>query len=218
MVPLERGPTPAILQERAAAWTAKYLAERQTEPKKRPDHRCYGHEQVRMELRRMSSNKCFYCERRLTEREQEVDHYVEVAERPQDAFAWENLYLSCEPCNQGKAPNTTYPVSACVDPCAPGVTPDQHLCFDDETIGPRDDSPAGLRTIRKYNLDRDDLNLARSRALTSLFNAVTSVQKKLIEEGRQHPSAEERSLIRAFAGSSRPFSLMMREKLQRLGW
>ncbi|MDO9020645.1 MAG: hypothetical protein Q8S73_44170 [Deltaproteobacteria bacterium] len=55
------------MTEKAAAWTGRYLAERQAHPTRRPDHRCYGHDEVRVELRRMSHHKCFYCERRLTE-------------------------------------------------------------------------------------------------------------------------------------------------------
>ena len=39
----------------------------------------------------MTHGKCFYCERRLTDSEQEVDHHVEVAERPELAFEWSNL-------------------------------------------------------------------------------------------------------------------------------
>ena len=217
MVPLVRGPIPAVLQEKAATWTAKYLAERQTDPSKRPDHRCYGHEQVRHELRSMSCHKCFYCERGLTVREQEVDHHVEVAERPQDSFSWENLYLSCKPCNQDKKPNTTHPVTSCLDPCAPGVAPDEHLIFIGESIVARDDSPTGQSTIRKYNLDRGDLNSARLKALQELSLAVIAVYKRAHDEGRK-VSADERSLIRAFTSSTRPFSLMMRAQLQQLGW
>lgn len=67
MVPIRRGPAPRVLTEKAAAWTGRYLAERQAHPTRRPDHRCYGHDEVRVELRRMSHHKCFYCERRLTE-------------------------------------------------------------------------------------------------------------------------------------------------------
>jgi uncharacterized protein (TIGR02646 family) len=217
MVPLVRGPAPAILEEKAAAWTAKYLAERTADPHKKPDPRCYGHPRVRVELRRMSGHKCFYCERILTEREQEVDHHIEVAERPEEAFAWSNLYLSCGSCNRSKAPNKIDPVASCVDPCAPSVAPERHLLFDDERIAPRDDSPSGLRTIRKYHLDRDDLNLARLRALQELSNAVIAVLTKANGEGRK-PSDDERSLIRAYASPTRPFSLMMRTKLRRLGW
>lgn len=217
MVPLVRGPEPAILREKATAWTAKYLAEPTAEPQKRPDHRCYGHPQVRVELRRMSSHKCFYCERALTEREQEVDHHIEVAERSQEAFAWSNLYLSCRSCNGSKAPNTTHPIADCVDPCASDVTPEQHILFGDERISPREDSSAGLLTIRKYNLDRDELNLARLKALQELSNAVIAVLTKANDEGRK-PTNEERSLVRAYASPTRPFALMMRAKLQRLDW
>jgi len=213
MVPLVRGPTPRVLVEKGPAWTKKYLAD----PNKRPDHRCYGHVEVRVELRRMSSHKCFYCERRLAEVEQEVDHYVEVAERPQDAFTWSNLYLSCGSCNGGKAPNATHPVTACVDPCASVPIPDAHLTFECERIEPRDGSMVGRATIRKYNLDRDDLDLMRSKALGELRDALIAIQQVMIREGRKEFSDAERSLLRLFGDPIRPFSLMMSIYLRRLG-
>ena len=153
----------------------------------------------------------------MTEREQEVDHHVEVAERPQDSFSWENLYLSSKPCNQDQKPNATHLVTDCLDSCAPGVAPNKHLIFIGESIVTRDDSPTGQATIRRYNLDRGDLNGARLKALQELSDAVIAVLTRAHDEGRK-VSADERSLIRAFSSSTRPFSLMMRAKLRRLGW
>lgn len=76
MVPLRRDAAPTVLAENAARWAEEYHA-----------------------LRRMSHNKCFYCETRLAEGEEEVDHYVEVSARRDLAFAWDNLYLCCPACN-----------------------------------------------------------------------------------------------------------------------
>lgn len=217
MIPLVRGAEPAILAEKGAAWTQKHLADRARDPKKRPNHRCYGHEAVRVELRRMSARKCFYCERRLADSEQEVDHYIEAAEQPQHAFTWSNLYLSCESCNNGKAPNTSHPVTACLDPCAPGVDPGAHLTFQAECIEPLGESTAGRNTIRKYNLDRDGLDLARARALGELRDAIIVVQRSMIADGRRALSEAERGLLRQFGDPIRPFSLMMKTYLDRMG-
>lgn len=216
MVPLVRGPTPRPLAEHGDRWTETYVAERAANPSKRPHPERYGHSEVRVELRRMSLGKCFYCERKLTEGEQEVDHHIEVAERPDLAFAWENLYLSCEACNR-KAPNTQIPVASCVDPCAPSASPKEHLTFHRECIQPRANSSHGRKTIEKYRLHRDELDLARARALNEFHEAFEAVLLRMNASGRKDPSVEERELLRDFADPARPFSLMMATYLKRLG-
>ncbi|MFO0644918.1 MAG: HNH endonuclease [Polyangiales bacterium] len=216
MVPLVRGPTPRPLAEHGARWTLAFVAERAANPSKRPLRERYGHPEVRVELRRMSLGKCFYCERKHTDGEQEVDHHIEVAERPDLAFAWENLYLSCRACN-GKAPNTQIPVASCVDPCAPSASPNAHLTFHGECIQPRANSSHGRETIEKYRLHRDELDLARARALREFDGAYIAVLRSMNASGRKEPSVEEREFLRDFADPARPFSLMMATYLKRLG-
>lgn len=216
MVPLERGPSPQVLVEKAADWTADYVARRQTSPTMRPRKERYRHEQVLVELRRMSGSKCFYCERKLSEAEEQVDHHLEVAERPELAFDWANLYLACPECNNQKAPNTQIAVTACVDPCERGVRPDVHLVFDDERIEPHDGSALGRRTISKYRLDRQELDLARARVLNEFNKALRVVQDRRIRDGGRPMSSEEIRLLRAYGDSARPFSLMVSTLLARL--
>lgn len=217
MVPLVRGPTPRPLAEHGARWTEAYIEERSVNASKRPPAARYGHPEVRVELRRMSFGKCFYCERKLSEGEQEVDHHIEVAECPDLAFAWENLYLSCRRCNETKAPNTRIPVASCVDPCEADVRPGQHLSFSRERVEPRAGSTRGRATIQKYCLDRDDLDLARARALNEFHEAFEAVLMRMNATGRSDMDVVERELLRAFAGPARPFSLMMASYLDRLG-
>ncbi|MBI5513055.1 MAG: HNH endonuclease [Deltaproteobacteria bacterium] len=164
----------------------------------------------------MNGNKCSYCERLLAEPEQEVDHHVEVAECPERAFDWSNLYLSCAPCNSQKAPNRQVPVAACVDPCAPGVQPDAHLTFDDERIEARNASTHGRSTIQKYRLDWQDLDLARSKILNTFAFALDAIRQRQLVDGGRDLSDEEREILRAFATPARPFSLMMKLRLTRL--
>ncbi len=54
MVPLRRGPEPEILVEKGAAWTAKYLQRRATDPKLRPLKEQYRHPDVLRALQRMA--------------------------------------------------------------------------------------------------------------------------------------------------------------------
>lgn len=217
MVPLVRGPAPTVLANTATAWTQQHLAERMKYPNKRPDSKRYGHIEVRVELRAMSHHKCFYCERRLSESEQQVDHYIEAAEQPQSSFDWDNLYLSCPSCNIGKPPNLAQPVAACLDPCAPGIAPDQHLAFNDEFIEPLSGSKMGRATILKYRLDRPELEGARSRVLRDFMKIQIQIKDRMIADGRTAMSDDERELLRRFGDPIRPFSLMMKSHLSPLG-
>lgn len=216
MIPLTRGAPPTILADKAEEWTRKYLERRQTNPSLRPPKAQYRHDEVLLELRRMSGGKCFYCERKLADAEQEVDHHVEVAERPELAFDWWNLYLACPQCNRDKTPNAQVPCTSCVDPCSRGAQPVEHLTFVDERIEPLGDSAQGRNTIRKYRLDRQDLDLARARAIREFDKALDAVRQRQIAEGRKSFSDADRALLWAFTDPARPFSLMMAVLLRRL--
>jgi uncharacterized protein (TIGR02646 family) len=93
---LERLSKPAILEQKEMEWVAAFLV---SPEKKRPDNSKYGHKSIREQLNSMSFHKCFYCECKLKGIPSEIDHYVEVAERRDLAFAWENLFMACTNCN-----------------------------------------------------------------------------------------------------------------------
>ncbi len=161
----------------------------------------------------MSYHKCFYCEIKLAA-DSEVDHYIEVAEEPQLAFDWDNLYLSCSACNRKKLSNKAVPVVECIDPCGDD-DPAAHLIFEDEIITTKNASPKGLRTIQKYSLDRQELNYSRVRAL-QLFGKTL----RRLHEGRgSRPFTEdEKEIIRRFEQPDHPFSLMFHIYLADIVW
>jgi 5-methylcytosine-specific restriction endonuclease McrA len=207
MIPLKRLEEPRVLSENEERWRAKYLEERAKSPKKRPPHARYAHREVVATLEAMSCHKCFYCEQSTKQCEKEVDHYIEVAERPELAFAWSNLYLSCAGCNR-KVPNSSIPAADCVDPCDPAALPAEHLTYDDEFIRSRNSSTRGLRTIQKYRLDRPELDLKRGRQLRLFLKAVIAIQEAMIAEGRRPMNDDEKELLRSFRQPDQPFSLM----------
>lgn len=214
MVPLRRGEAPRILRERAAEWTQAYVAQCVQKPQ-RPRSRTYNHPEVREELRRMSHGKCFYCERKLAEADEQVDHYVEVEARRDLAFEWANLYLACATCNNTKAADSRIPNADCVDPCDASRRPTDHLTFDDERIAPRDDR--GRKTMQKYRLDRDELDLIRGRFLREFMKRVIAVKNAMIADGRKTFSDREREILRLYRDPAMPFSLMMDGFLTALG-
>jgi uncharacterized protein (TIGR02646 family) len=212
MMGLTRLAEPAILTTKAKEWTASYLAGES----RRPPSSRYAHPEIVDTLRAMSFGKCFYCEQRLAEGAQEVDHYVEVAEDRARAFLWINLYLSCKGCNR-KLSNRTKPASTCLDPCDPGAEPRDHLTFEGDVISARDSSMRGLNTIQKYALHRDELNLKRSRQLRRFTAALLEIKDQMIAKGRKEPTDAEKEILRRFRQKDHPFSLMFTVQLAAVG-
>lgn len=213
MRPLQRLACPAILTSKADDWTQRFLEKRAQNPTQRPDSRQYAHREILATLSAMSHGKCFYCEHLLDEDEYTVDHHVEVSEAPDQAFAWDNLYLCCRGC-QGKLAETTVPRADCLDPCDACTDPADHLAFEHEVILPRNDSPRGRQTIRKHKLARGDLALRRSRRLNLFKDVLLAIKERLIEQDRKHLTDDERALLQRFGEPEAPFSLMFRELLR----
>ncbi len=204
---IHRLPKPNILEKNATQWTADFLKVRAINPQQRPTGSKYAHAEIKDYLARMGAHKCFYCERALSEKEFVIDHYIEVAERPDLAFEWENLYLCCKDCNS-KMTNITLPNANTLDPCSDTYPHAEHISFDNEKIRSRDGSSRGLQTIQKYKLDRDDLNLQRMRALREFDKRLISLQRRLIAEGRKSLTKTEKEILESFKQAERPFSLM----------
>ena len=112
MIPLTRPDEPAILADNREKWLTKFLDKRSASPGERLPGSQYAHAKILHALEGMSFKKCFYCESKPEKRT--VDHYVVVAERPDLAFVWANLYLSCQDC-QSKRANKDMPTSECLD-------------------------------------------------------------------------------------------------------
>jgi len=210
MIRLYRSPEPALLTEKKDEWVNKFLTARQTTPTLRPQSSQYGHAEIKNALRAISFHKCFYCERKLSEQEDEVEHYIEVAARPELAFDWLNLYLACKDCNKRKRPSSEIPITACVDPCNESDQPEAHLSFDAEMIRSMSNSQKGLKTIQKYCLDRDDLNLQRLRRLHSFKDVLLEIRKRQIIETRTTLTEGEKEALLHFQQPDQPFSLLFR--------
>ena len=204
---LTRLPEPDILRTRKTQWLERFEAS----GKKHPSASQYGHPEIRSTLQAMSFHKCFYCETKVgaTGQNEEVDHYIEVAEDRSRAFDWENLYLSCQGCNRSKRPNTQIPVQECLDPCG-AEDPSDHLTFEDELITTKDSSPLGLKTIQKHALDRGDLNHLRLKALQRFHKALITLHKR---RGNRAMTDAEKSILRRYAQPDHPFSLMFQTLL-----
>lgn len=213
---LRRLGAPAVLVDNGETWTAAFLDKRATNAKARPSRSQYAHREITDALAAMSFHKCFYCEQLVRDRH-EVDHYIEVAEAPERAFDWSNLYLACFECNRKKATNRQHSAAECVDPCDPATDPAAHLTFTDEIVRALGASPRGLATIQKYRLGRADLDSVRKTYLLHFERALNQIKDAQIRDKREQPTAAELELLRSFAAPDRPFSRMFSARLQAAG-
>lgn len=206
---IKRFPKPEILEKKAVEWTNHFVAS----DKKRPDNSKYAHAEIRTQLNSMSFHKCFYCETILEEGTGEIDHYVEVTERRDLAYEWENLNLTCQNCNK-KVPNTSIAVTDALNPCLhTDEEIEQHLTFIDEVIKAKNNSLLGLNTIQKFRLDK--ANHLRSRQLHHFKDRLLEIQENQIKDGGRKMTEEEMQKLKVFAQADYSFSLMFRLLLKK---
>ncbi|EKT4094467.1 HNH endonuclease [Stenotrophomonas maltophilia] len=104
MIALSKVDKPAILEEKAAAWTEELraiLADGK-EPTKYLLSR-YSHPDIKASLLLETSGKCAYCEsvfRHVTYGD--IEHILPKHARPELRFEWANLTIACDVCNTGK--------------------------------------------------------------------------------------------------------------------
>lgn len=205
MIHLERLAKPDVLAKNEAKWTEKFIQS----GKDRPSSSQYGHQEVKEALAIISANKCFYSEVLFSSlSDAQIDHYIEISddEGRSKAFEWENLYLAHKDCNVGKSPNSTIPVSECLNPFVDSNEEiEKHLYFEDEMILGKTEK--GRKTIQKYSLNKDSFKLLRSKELIKFYRILC-----LYKENKENIMLKEKIL--QFANPDRPFSLMIKLSLK----
>lgn len=203
---LIRLPEPQIITQRGVLWLNTLL----TSGKKRPDSNKYGNPSIRLQLNTMSYYKCFYCESKLKNMPSEIDHHIEVSIELQNSYVWNNLYLSCDNCNN-KLNHNIIPINLALDPC---VNTDQeiqsNLSFEDEIITARNNSIIGLNTITKYRLNSDLLDKRRVAQLKYFYKLLDSIRIEQIKDGGRNLNEDEIEAIKHFKQSDQPYSLMFK--------
>lgn len=212
---IDRLPIPLILHNKHDEWQKKYEERLAVDSKARPDSAKYAHKSIKDRLYAMSHGKCFYCETKLSGGNREVDHFVEVSIDHTKAYEWENLYLACLNCND-KFDDSVISVNDALDPCRDSdELIQQNITFVDEQICAVCGSERGLKTIKKYRLDTELLDLKRSRWLNKLQKAIITIQKNMINDGRNKLTDEERRVIHSYISPDQPYSLMCTEYLKK---
>lgn len=210
---------PEVLRDHAEEWTEAF----RVSGKPRPDSRRYAHPEIKRALNDASRGKCFYCESLLLPREgglsPQVDHRRGV-KPPERAYDWDNLYLSCDRCNQAKKGRPDIAIEETLDPCDQSVDPADHLDARVEFARPRSDSPRGRKTIDKFGLNSLELMLLRSQWLNR-FESELSLRIGAAARHRAVPADEQtkikRDLAEEYARADMPFSWLFRAMLRRPG-
>ena len=199
---IEKGCEPEYLTEHKDKWLEAFL----TNNKPRPDSKKYAHPKIVDALWSASNGKCFYCECSLCGNSKEVDHFIEVAERKDLAFDWNNLNLSCDQCNN-KRPNKDIPVDKVLDPCKDSDEEIQRcITFDNEIMYENNDSEKGRLTIQKFNLNSQLQQLRRAKFLNRIKDAVLYFCKS---NGLKSLSDNEKEQLRSLAYRTRQYSYMV---------
>jgi uncharacterized protein (TIGR02646 family) len=164
----------------------------------------YAHSSVKIALIKAQHKKCCFCERLIGE-DGDIEHFRPKSayrQKPKPAlnypgyywlaYDWENLYLSCGPCNQRHKKNWFPIVSQknraqlnnndcslemplLINPSE--ENPSQHISFRGEIPYARPKSKKGETTIALLKLDRPILNQARLNHLEMIKQLYQIIQK-----------------------------------------
>jgi uncharacterized protein (TIGR02646 family) len=204
----------------------------------------YGHSSVKEALRLTQHEKCCFCES-LVGNDGDVEHFRPKSgysqqkgkqiERPGYywlAYDWDNLYLSCSPCNSRQKQNL-FPLAdpvnraqlnkndiALEEPLLvnPGnEDPSQHIGFRGEVPYAIPGSIKGKLTIQMLKLDRDILNDARLRHLKTqrnLYNIVQLASQKLQDKEWQDLAAQAEKTLQDAISDQAEFAAATRAALK----
>lgn len=198
---IDKGGEPEYLTEHKDKWLKTFIESGKT----RPDSKKYAHPKIVDALWNVSNGKCFYCESSLGDKSKEVDHFIEVAERKDLAYDWNNLNLSCDQCNN-KRPNKDIPVEKVLDPCKDSDEEIQNcITFDCNVMHEVNNSEKGRQTIKKYNLNSREQLYRRSEYLSQFAKLIISLNCN----GVNSLTDNQKELIRSLSYPTRPYSYMM---------
>ena len=208
---IHRYDKPEILKRKQAIWTSDFVLSTKT----RPDTSKYRHKEILADLLTMSGQKCFYCEKLLKGKANEVDHHIEVSINKSLAFEWTNLYLACDNCND-KLDHRKIPIAEALDPCRDNDEEiSEHIYFKNEMIVAKDNSSKGNKTIKKYRLDSLYAEFLRMRELQKFADKYDEITVKCANEERVL-CKDDIETLKDFTHDNSSFSKMFKDKFKRL--
>jgi uncharacterized protein (TIGR02646 family) len=205
----------------------------------------YGHSTVKNALMEDQHQKCCYCEGYFAGHSSgDVEHYRPKAFSLQSekgtkiypgyywlAYAWSNLYCSCEICNRVRKRNL-FPLKdnsrrarrpsdrledeepLLIDPGG-AVDPRAHVKFIDNV--PRGATELGRRTVEVLGLDRPALNRARLpffRRLAHLHRVASLPDSEMTSDALKSIRADARTELHEMIGPESEYSAMVQDYLE----
>jgi uncharacterized protein (TIGR02646 family) len=128
MIKLEKKEQPERLKKNADGWTKVIMDKLDAgENPTVTELSRYRHPEIKAALVSETHGKCAYCESKLQHiHHGDVEHIFPKSLDRSKTFAWENLTLACEVCNQNKSDKDPH-VEYIIDPYL--VDPEHHLMF-----------------------------------------------------------------------------------------
>lgn len=198
------------------------------------DRSIYASEKIKSALVQSQHQKCCYCEKSVRDSYCDVEHFrpksavkvqgKKALQRPGYfwlAYDWDNLILSCEPCNRshkrnqfplvdelaratGQTLSTATETNLLINPVT--ELPEQFLTFREEYVVAVDENVRGRATREVLALDREDLNELRREHL--------KIVKAIVALARQNPpgpeSADAQNLLYDMASDKGQFAACTR--------
>ena len=171
MIKLNKGPIPQVIIDHGDAWTAtwvdhvNYATEISDANKSR-----YRHREIKSSILKETSEKCAYCESKVTHTYPgDVEHILPKRKRPDLFVAWDNLTLGCKICNTRKGDyyNESEPLmNPYID------NPQLHLRFHGALVFHSPGSMTGERTLLLLELSRTALVERRTERINSIKHLI----------------------------------------------
>ena len=214
MIKLNKGPSPLVLSQNAAAWEGELMSYA-NQGMRVPDavQNRYRQDGVKDALNVECNGKCMYCESKVGH--VAYDHIEHVRPKaigryPQLTFEWSNLGLSCPRCNQNKGSE----YDAGCPPLNPYVDdPVDHLLFLGPLVVAKAGSDRGVITERLLKLNRGELTERRQRKLERMAELMQSYARATNPALK---SAIRQSIVEEI-GDDRDYLACARAVIQQLG-
>jgi hypothetical protein len=226
MISIVKSATPAVLSTKGVQAAKKHCAEYDGDPSAYDsgeklfdfDGAVYSHDAVKAALRADQPKKCAFCESAFSHVGYgDVEHYRPKAGFRQResvplgrpgyywlAYAWDNLFLSCQLCNQQFKRNL-FPLRVQKDRAlthrhdvgkeepllvSPSDGPERHIAFVEEMATPRKRSVRGRVTIEVFGLNRPALLEHRMKWARTL-KVLISARRRLARTAGLVPTEDE---------------------------
>lgn len=200
-------PKPQVLVANDVAWTDAYVAAVVAGDAKR--HEKWRHREIKATLREEVRKRCAYCEAFVDDVAfPHVEHIIPKASHPELAHCWSNLTSACGRCNVAKDDYFSDDY-ALVNPYVDRV--EAHLSAAGAIVHWILGSTRGEVTVKRLDLNRMDLVVARARRLLEIREAVERWHEA---EGARRETLEEAIRLDADRGE---FPSMVFVYLQSLG-